>query len=329
MQRFWQSTVDSLKSLSRSRRQLAFIAAVVFVIGLLTALTSNRRSSIRVLPKENSTASLAFPENQTLAIPVPGSEDDLKTRTMAAQSFATGPLPRANDFPTSPDEARMAYSADLAVFTKDFSHARSSLEEILDRHRGYAARLRMVGRSAGSSLSATLKVPASEYSSTLTDLKSIGDLQQDDEAADEVVQQRGDLEARLQNAKNNERRLQQLLQDSNDKSIDVDYVRRQLIALHAEIVQLELQRHNVDSRVLFSNIRFSLSEVRESPAETVSAQLRHAAGSGLTDLIASLSTLLIFVVSYGPSLLLWSVVLFFPARYLWRRSRVSIARETA
>jgi uncharacterized protein DUF4349 len=328
MQRFWQSIVDSLKILSRSRRQLAFIAAVVFVIALLTALTSHHPSSIRTLPKPNSVASQAFPENLPPAILVPGSEDDLRTRTMAAQSFTAGSLTRATDLPTSSDDARMAYSADLAVITRDFVHARSSLDEILDRHRGYAARLRMVGRSAGSSLSATLKVPASEYSSALTDLKSIGDVQQDDEAADEVVQQRGDLEARLQNAKNNERRLQQLLQDSNDKSIDVDYVRRQLVALHAEIVQLELQRHNVDSRVLFSNIHFALSEVRETPAETLSAQLRHAAASGLTDLIASLSTLLIFVVSYGPSLLLWSAVLFFPARYLWRRSRVSNVQAT-
>jgi len=328
MQRFWQSIVDSLKTLSRSRRQLAFIAAVVFVIALLTALTSHHPSFIRALPKQNSVASQAFPENLPPAILVPGSEDDLKTRTMAAQSLVAGSLYRANDLPTSPDEARMAYSADLAVITRDFIHARSSLDEILDRHRGYAVRLRMVGRSAGSSLSATLKVPASEYSSALTDLKSIGDVQQDDEAADEVVQQRGDLEARLQNAKNNERRLQQLLQDSNDKSIDVDYVRRQLVALHAAIVQLELQRHNVDSRVLFSNIHFSLSEVRETPAETLSAQLRHAAASGLTDLIASLSTLLIFVVSYGPSLLLWSAILFFPARYLWRRSRVPNVQAT-
>src|SRR5262249_12572699 len=107
-------------------------------------------------------------------------------------------------------EQSIAFSADLGVITKDFVHARSSMEEILDRHHGYAARLRMIGHPAGSSLSATLKVPASEYSSALSDLKSVGDVQQDDEAADEVVQQRSDIDARLQNAKNNERRLQEL-----------------------------------------------------------------------------------------------------------------------
>jgi len=329
MQRLWQSTLDSLKSLSRSRRQLAFIAAVVFVIGLLTALTSNRPSSIRVLPKENSTATLAFPENQTLAIPVPGSEDDLRTRTEAAQSLVSGGTPRASYFPASPSDPRIAYSAELAVTTKNFSRARSSMEEILDRHRGYTSRLRMVGRAGSSTLSATLKVPASEYPSALADLKSVGNVEQDEEAADEIVQQRGDIEARLQNAQNEERKLQLLLKDRDSKILDPTALDRRLTTLHTDIVQMELQRHSFDSRAVFSNIHFSLREQHDVPVESLSAQFRAAAGSGLSDAVHSLSAFLLVLINYGPSLLLWSAVLFFPARYLWRRSRVSIARETA
>jgi len=322
MNRLSQFIADSLNSLSRARRQFAFIAAVVLVIGLLTVLTANR-SANRIARQQNPAPTSAIPETLLPSNGIPDSDDDLKRKTDVAQSLVAGSLQRTDYLPTPPSEPRIAYSADLGVITGDFLRARSSMEEILDRHRGYAARLRMLGHPAGSSLSATLKVPASEYSSTLTDLKSIGDVQQDDEAADEIVQQHGDLEARLQNAKNNERRLQELLKNSDDKSIDVDYVRRQLIALHAEIVRMELERHNVDSRVVFSNIHFSLREVRETPAETLSAQLRHAAGSGLTDLLGSLSALLIFLMSYGPSFLLWTAVLFFPARYLWRRSRAA------
>src|SRR5215468_3800690 len=222
-------------------------------------------------------------------------------------------------FSESHREQAIAYCADLGVIAKDFSQARSSMEEILDRHRGYAAHLRMAGHPAGSSLSATLKVPATEYSSALADLKSIGDVQQDEEAADEVIQQRGDIMARLQNVQNNERRLQELLKNSDDKSIDVDYVRRQLVALHAEIVRLELQRNSYDDKVVFSSIHFSLREARETPAETVSAQIRRAAASGLTDVVATLSAFLVFLVGYGPSFLLWDAIIFFPARYLWRR----------
>src|SRR5256885_12282484 len=324
MQRLWQSTVDSLKSLSRSRRQLAFIAAVVFVIGLLTALTSNRRLAIMIQPHQKSVSN-AMRESMPVPNDAPEAEDALKARTEAAQSLVSGGTPRASYFPPPPSDPRIAYSAELAVTTKNFSHARSSMEEILDRHRGYTSRLRMVGHAGSSTLSATLKIPASEYPSALADLKSVGNVEQDEEAADEIVQQRGHIEARLQHAKNEERKLQLLLKDRDSKLLDPAALDRRLTALHTDIVQMELQRHAFDSRAVFSNIHFSLREEHEMPVESLSAQFRSAAGSGFSDAIHSLSALLLVLVNYGPSFLLWATVLFFPARYLWRRSRATTA----
>ncbi len=56
----------------------------------------------------------------------------------------------------------MAHTAELALATHEFAKSRTSLEEILERHRGYAAKLRMAGRRSGSVLSATLRVPSAE-----------------------------------------------------------------------------------------------------------------------------------------------------------------------
>jgi Domain of unknown function (DUF4349) len=329
MQRLLQSLIHVISALSPARRRLVFIAAIFFVVCLLTLVTVHRTrhglAPMQTGKVESAESYLTDPRGQADS-PNALEEEALRARQIdAATALKTGLL--AHDDLRS--EPRIAYSADLGVITKDFVHARSSMEDILDRHRGYAARLRMVGNPSGSSLSATLKVPASEYSSALADLKSIGDVQTDDESADEVIQQHGDLEARLQNAKNNARRLEQLLKENSNKSIDVDYVQRQLVALRAEISRLELERHNIDTRVTFSNIHFSLREVRETPAESVSAQIRKAASSGLTDLIASLSTLTIFLVGYGPSFVLWAAFLFFPARYLWRRLRVPLPSNAA
>ncbi len=329
MRNFIQSLVARFQSLSSRRRQFAFVLGTLFSLCLLTVFTAHNTQ--RLGSRKQYTPPVPVESREPIALQNAENalEEDPQSLGLIDAESVSRSAAQLKLSADSLNEPRIAYSADLGVITKDFVHARSSMEEILDRHRGYAARLRMLGHPAGSSLSATLKVPASEYSSTLFDLKSIGDVQQDDEAADEIVQQHGDLEARLQNAKNNERRLQELLKNSDDKSIDVDYVRRQLIALHAEIVRMELERHNVDNRVVFSNIHFSLREVRETPAETLSAQFRRAAGSSLTDLIGTLSSLLIFLISYGPSFLLWAAILFFPARYLWRRSRATTARATA
>lgn len=331
MNRIIQSLSARVQSLSPAVRKIAIGGTVLIALCLLTVLSAHKNGLPQPV-KNISSSYQTFPMNEPAvesALTEVEGNSDLKEQDRSRASAKLVPqsqLYANRDFRPEP---RIAYSADLGVFTKDFVHARSSMEDILDRHRGYVSRLRMVGHPDGNLLSASLKVPASEYASALTDLKSIGDVQTDDESADEVVQQHGDLEARLQNARNNARRLEQLLKENSDKSIDADYVQRQLTALRAEIAKLELERHNVDERVVFSSIHFTLREVRETPAQTVSAQLRNAAASGLTDLIASLSGILIFLVGYGPSFVLWAAILFFPARYLWRRSRVSLARESA
>ena len=68
----------------------------------------------------------------------------------------------------------IAHAAELAVSTKEFAHSRANLEEILERHHAYAAKLRMVGQPAASSLTATLRVPSSEFASAVNDLKTLG-----------------------------------------------------------------------------------------------------------------------------------------------------------
>src|SRR5882762_8203778 len=107
----WQAILGSLKSLSRARRQFAFVAVVTIVLCLLTALTANH-SSVMIQPKRHSLATPALPENLPLLNGMPGSEDDLKTRTEAAQSLVAGSLPRATYLPISPAEPRIAYSAE-------------------------------------------------------------------------------------------------------------------------------------------------------------------------------------------------------------------------
>jgi hypothetical protein len=115
--------------------------------------------------------------------------------------YSSAPIDSANAY----REPQVAYSAELTVATRDFLHSRTTLEEILDRHHGYVAKLRMVGEPAGSILSATLRVPSSEYRSALSELKAVGAVEHEEEAADEITQQHSELEARLVNAQNEER----------------------------------------------------------------------------------------------------------------------------
>ena len=328
MQRLWLSILQSFHALSPARRRFVLIAGSLAALCLLTLLTTSRNEKL-------SPSHTPATANQTVA----GNAEFLPEESYAGvdhkevSKIAALPAPDYDLHGTRPlsaaGEPRIAYAAELAVLTKEFAHSRSSMEEILERHRGYTAKLRMVGQTSGSTLSATLKIPASEYASALADLKSVGNVERDEEVADEIVQQRGDLEARLQNAQNTERRFQQLLKDRNSRSTDLASMQRQLAALHNDIAQLEAQRNTFDNRVVFSNIHFALREERIIPAESISAQLRGAVAAGLSDAAHSLSALLLILATYGPSFLLWAAILFFPVRKLWRRWHLSYPRAQA
>jgi uncharacterized small protein (DUF1192 family) len=216
-------------------------------------------------------------------------------------------------------EPRIYFSAQLSIITREFSRSRSNMEEILERHHGYTSRLRMVGQSSGSVLTATLRVPSSEYRSALTDLKTVGLVEHEEEAVDEITQQHSELEARLVNAQNEEKRILQMLQNRSDKTKDSASLEQQVALLRSEIERMQSERYSSDNRLTLANISFSLREERTPVAETIGAKLRNAAVGGLSDAFESISAILLFLAGRGPLLGLWVALLYFPARFLWRR----------
>lgn len=221
----------------------------------------------------------------------------------------------------------IAHRAQLALATKEFARSRASLEEILERHRGYAARLRMIGRRSGSVLSATLRVPSPELGATLSELKSLGEVEQEEQAADEITQQRADLEARLSNAQGTLRRLEELLKKQTYPDGNTRELQRQIASVNAEVNRLEAERQSSEHRVIFANVQFSLREEIPAPVESLGAQFHSAASAGFKEAAASVSALLLFFIGRGPVVLLWVMILFLPARYVWRRWQPVAARN--
>jgi hypothetical protein len=218
-----------------------------------------------------------------------------------------------------PGDPLIAHTAELAVATKEFAKSRSSLEEILDRHRGYVAKLRMVGKPTGSTLSATLRIPSSEYGATLNELKTLGQVEREEEAADEVTQQRADLEARLTNAQSTLHHLQQLLKQQTYPDRNVMELQRQIASVNADINRLEADRLTAEHRVVFANVLFALREEITPPTESLGAQFRSAAIAGFSEAAMSISALLLLLIGRGPVFLFWIAILYLPVRFAWRR----------
>jgi hypothetical protein len=317
-----RSLVVRFRESFRARRGLVLASCVAAGVLLLFLFASNRDVS-----SVHSPAVPFWPErgSQTGEILPPGGVRATGSDARLPNKPASLPLPSElykagpGDIAGLLREPRIAYSAELSVVTKEFAHSRSSMEEILDRHRGYVAKLRMVGQPSGSVLSAMLRVPSSEYRSALSELKTVGLVEHEEEAADEITQQHSELEARLVNAQNEEQRIQRLLQNRDNKSGDPAPLERQVSLLRGEIERIESERYASGSRASFANVFFSPREERTSPAETIGAKLRNAAVSGLSDAFESISTILLFLAGRGPLFALWAVLLYFPARFFWRR----------
>jgi hypothetical protein len=223
----------------------------------------------------------------------------------------------------------ISHAAELAVATKEFSRSRSTLEDILEKHHGYASKLRMVGQPGGSLLTTTLRVPSSEFNSVVIDLKTLGTVEHEEQTADEITQQHADLEARLTNAQNRLQHLQAILAKVDKWGAPPD-IQRQIAAVGAEIARLEAERVASEHRVTFSNVLFSLKEEITPPVEGFGVQVRRAVFTGLTDALSSLSAIALFVMSYGPTTLIWLALVFFPGRWIWRKLRpapVSVASQ--
>ena len=223
----------------------------------------------------------------------------------------------------------IAHTAEIAVATREFAKSRSSLEEILERHRGYAAKLRMVGQRNGSLLSAMLRVPSSELTGTVSDLKTLGDVEREEQAADEITQQRADVDARLNNAQATLRRFEELLKKQTYPDGNVRELQRQIAMASAEVNRLEAERQASEHRVVFANVKFSLREEVTVPAETIGSQLRAAATAGFGDAAASVSALLVLLIGRGPVVLLWLAILYVPARFVWKKWQPAAGRGDA
>jgi hypothetical protein len=324
-----RSLVVRFRNLSPARRHLVLAGSLLAGVFLLFLLSPRRdvRPAHQPIPLTPNRGGL----NGEIVAPDGLRSMGIDTKEanatvpfhLQSELYKVGPADSANLL----HEPRIAYSAELSVVTKEFAHSRSSLENILERHRGYVAKLRMVGQPSGSVLSATLRVPSSEYRSALTELKGVGLVEHEEEAADEIAQQHSELEARLVNAQNEEQRLQRILQDRSEKAYDPTALQRQVALLHSEIERIQSERYAAGSRVSFANVFFTLREERILPAETIGAKLRNAAVGGLSDALESLSTIVLFLAGRGPLLALWAVLLYFPARFFWRRRSLWPFRE--
>jgi hypothetical protein len=216
----------------------------------------------------------------------------------------------------------IARTAALSITVQEFDKARSRLDEILVRHRGYLGGLQISTPSDhGRVLNGVLRVPVGQMDSALTELKSLGRVDAESQNGEEVTAQYVDLQARLANSRNTEQRLTDVLQQRTGKLSDVLEVETEIARVRGEIEGMEAERKSLATQVSFATLNVTLTEDYKPKLQTVPPttfrQFRNSAVEGYQTMAGGVIALVNAELYYGPTILLWAALAFFPLRSVW------------
>jgi hypothetical protein len=252
-----------------------------------------------------------------------------KTESLEAKSVApASPTTAQIELQTAP---MIAHSVSLTVQVRDLGASRAALEALLARHRGYAAEL-TVNTAEGSprSLQGSLRIPDADLAAAIAELRALGRVETENQSGEEVTQQHADLVARLQNSREAEQRLRELLAQRTGRVSDVLEVEEEISRVRGAIEQMEADQKLLEHRVDFASVELQLTEQYREQLNTqstsVGMQMRNAFVAGLRHGAATLLGFVLFLEEAVPTVLIWLAILAVPGFLLWRRYRRIRAR---
>jgi hypothetical protein len=215
-------------------------------------------------------------------------------------------------------------SATISLTSDHFEQMRQAVARLTTQHQGRVAALTMIGDpSTRRSLRATLRVPAAQLDALLAGIRTLGRVQSESIGTDDVTESFRDLGLRTANARREEQRLVELLSKRTGDLADVLAVERELARVRLDIERMEAETRATQQRVNLATIDLTVSEQYHADlaisALPLSLQLRNALVDGCRDAAGSLVSATLFILQVAPLLIVWLLLLVWPARWGWRR----------
>jgi hypothetical protein len=217
-------------------------------------------------------------------------------------------------------------SAALQMRTAAFEASVKSLNSVVAAHHGYLEDLQTQSRSGyGRALSANVSAPSSEFEAALSDLKSLGRIEAIAESGEDSAVKIAAASRHLSAAQTNLSRLQKLQRERKGELRDAVALEKDIAHANEAVVEAERQNEGLVSTVAQAHIRVTLMEDYRAPLDTnlagVFLQLRNSFVEGVGGMLSSAAFVLGIFFELGLPLLLWTALLFIPARFAWRRFR--------
>ena len=237
---------------------------------------------------------------------------------------ATVLMPRSIDQPAS--DRMIVRNASMNLISDRFDQIRESIERLVASHQGRVTSLNASGDpSSRRSLRATIGVPAARMDALLAGLRGLGKVQEESLGSDDVTESFRDLGLRTANARREEQRLVELLSRRTGDLADVLAVERELARVRLEIERMEAETRATRQRVDLATVTLTVQEQYRADLALgplpLPVRFKNALVDGLRQASESLVGAAIVVLQIAPTLMVWMLILAWPARWVWRRVR--------
>jgi hypothetical protein len=164
----------------------------------------------------------------------------------------------------------------------------------------------------------------------LAGLRTLGRVQEESLGSDDVTESFRDLGLRTANARREEQRLVELLTRRTGDLSDVLAVERELARVRLDIERMEAETRATRQRVDFARVTLTVQEQYRADLAIgrlpLNLRFKNAIVDGLRGAMESLLATALFVLQVAPVIIVWGLLLFFPARWAWRRASTAMPR---
>ena len=274
-----------------------------------------------------SYAMAGAPEVASYALDSTNSADSGSAAVLTSGQLERSAEDSAAQSAQSAQSAKIIYTANLTLESKDYDAARAALDEALADADGYMESSNESTYTGSSrSLSLTLRVPQEHYASFLAAAAQAGNLVNRSEQAEDVTSQYVDLEARLANLKAQRTRLQEL-QASADSLSDLLEIESSLSDVQYQLESYQSQLDWYSDQVECCTVYISLDEVQTyTPVdESFASRLRNALLDGWANFTGGVQDLAVIIVGCWPAIVVGAIggVIFYRVRHPRKKRKQS------
>jgi hypothetical protein len=233
-----------------------------------------------------------------------------------ALAAATGQLQR-----------KIIYNLGLDIVVGDFSGVQKRIEEIVRQSPQAYISAAAVSGSKGLQRTGdwTIRVPQDQYDRLVESLRALGEVTREQKTSQEVTEEFYDLQSRLKNKQETEKRLLKLQQERTGDLKDIVAIEEQIDRVREEIERMQGRLNRLENLTSLVTITLRVVEIRDyQPETTISFGTRAASTfqsswAGLREFGEGLALAAVALTPWLPLLVAVGIVLWKGVRRLRRR----------